>query len=313
LKERKAINDLDATLYIKGFFTHNKLPTDFDGWSFSHSKIEQHRGWGSQTFGWEWESGRSIPIPIATISNIALNAYRYGSKLTRFSPAGIAASVVFDVGFNAAYKYWDTTQNAEQHAYLLAAGLVRLYESTPPPGKIRVVAHSLGCKLLVKALEQIPYENRPHEVHLCGAAVSAKHLEGKLTTLAREHTFIYYSTQDYTLKYGYPILNDGQDAVGYSGLLESYPNVSVILVDFAFKEEYLVHRFYPWLFHKFAGLQTSSLLSNQDNQQIQTISVENFPIIDKTQNEKIELQNTQSEPDKPQIQSEPDKNQEKSL
>jgi len=123
-----------------------------------------------------------------------------------------------------------------------------------------VVAHSLGCKLLIKAIEEIPYDQRPHEVHLCGAAVSESEISGKLTTLARDHCYIYYSTMDYTLQLGYPLLNDYKDAIGYSGLAGTYPNVSIVLVDFAFKDEYLVHRFYPWLFYKFAGLEKPPML-----------------------------------------------------
>jgi len=254
LTDRKSPADVDVTLYVKGFFTHNKLPSDFEGWSYSHEKLQQKRSWGSNSFGWEWESGRSVPVPYATLGNIAYNALRYGSRVTRISPAGIAASLIFDISFNMASKYWETTHNAEKYAHLLAAGLVRLYESTPPSGKIRVVAHSLGCKLLIRAIDEIPLEQRPHEVHLCGAAISANEIVGKLTTLARDHTYIYYCSLDSTLQLGYPILNDRQQAIGYTGLQGNFPNVSVIPVDFAFKDGYLIHRFYPWVFHKFAGL-----------------------------------------------------------
>jgi len=117
----------------------------------------------------------------------------------------------------------------------------------------------LGCKLLIKAIDEIPYEQRPHEVHLCGAAVTESEIDGKLTTLAREHCYIYYSSMDSTLQIGYPLLNNGNEAIGYSGLAVNLPNVSVICVDFAFKDEYLVHRFYPWVFHKLAGLKELSL------------------------------------------------------
>ena len=40
---------------------------------------------------------------------------------------------------------------------------------------VRVVAHSLGCRMLMHAIEPLPAAARPDEVHLLAAAVQAEH------------------------------------------------------------------------------------------------------------------------------------------
>jgi len=168
-----------------------------------------------------------------------------------------------DVGYNVATKYWQATQHAEKYSHLLASGLDDLYEKSHPSGKIRVIAHSLGCKLLLHAIRELPYTHRPHEVHLCGGALTEEEVGVFLPNLARVHTFIYYSTLDITLRVGFPTLNNGATAIGYAGVSAEFPNVTVLKVDPVFRNEWLVHRHYPWVFHKFAGLKLEGMLPHE--------------------------------------------------
>lgn len=60
--------------------------------------------------------------------------------------------------------------------------------------KLRAVAHSLGCKLLINALEQIDASERPDEIHLCAAAYTETEFPlFVLQKLAKDHTYVYYS------------------------------------------------------------------------------------------------------------------------
>jgi len=121
----------------------------------------------------------------------------------------------------------------------------------------------LGCKLLLHAIQELPFELRPHEVHLCGSALTEEEAGLYLSNLARGHTFVYYSSEDRTLHLGFPLLNNGAAAIGYEGLSGIYPNVTALKVDLMFRDEWFAHRHYPWVFHKFAGLKFNDMLPHE--------------------------------------------------
>ena len=82
---------------------------------------------------------------------------------------------------------------------------------------VRVVAHSLGCRMLLHACQPLPHELRPDEVHLLAAAVTATEALPLLSTLSQSGTHAYFSKDDLTLGVAFRVIEGGA-ALGYSGL-----------------------------------------------------------------------------------------------
>eukprot|EP01125_Pyxidicula_operculata_P011992 TRINITY_DN3933_c0_g1_i2.p1 TRINITY_DN3933_c0_g1~~TRINITY_DN3933_c0_g1_i2.p1 ORF type:complete len:238 (-),score=12.57 TRINITY_DN3933_c0_g1_i2:37-750(-) len=190
----KSNNNKDVTLYIKGFFARNKEPEHFEGWKHSHEKLVLRKSWGTCAYGWHWDSGTitDIPVPWTTLAGISWSSFKMTSRLFRLSPMGLASMAVIDVGFYLAMRYWQATQNAETFAAQLAKAIGELQQESSG-GKLRLVAHSLGCKLLIHALTMLPQNLLPHEVYLCGPAIIESEVQELIAMLSKEQTFVYYS------------------------------------------------------------------------------------------------------------------------
>lgn len=59
--------------------------------------------------------------------------------------------------------------------------------------RVRVVAHSAGCKLIVKTVQNLPFSKRPHYLHLCAPALTEDEVPD-WQSLAQISTSIYYCT-----------------------------------------------------------------------------------------------------------------------
>eukprot|EP01135_Chromosphaera_perkinsii_P005191 Nk52_evm9s322 gene=Nk52_evmTU9s322 len=68
------------------------------------------------------------------------------------------------------------TSQLEDKNVVNLAGVLRELRDTYP--RVRVVAHSLGCRYLLAALSTIPPNERPDEVHLCAPAVTVAEFAG---------------------------------------------------------------------------------------------------------------------------------------
>ena len=79
----------------------------------------------------------------------------------------------------------------------------------------RIVAHSLGCRLIVDALPLLPPESRPSEIHLCAAALTANHALPKLDSICRPGGRIhhYWSSHDEALSSAF-LASRGEPALG---------------------------------------------------------------------------------------------------
>jgi len=261
----------EYTLYIKGFLGNSHARTNFKHWEAAHETLVSARGWGSTAYGWHWDSGQvqlsDAPVPWVTLGTIGAAAAKgliWGSRAFRLTPAGLAAGMVIDGSMLLASKYWQATHNADNHSKKLASAIAELGALHTKP-RVRIVAHSLGCKLLLNALKELPSDLRPHEVHLCGGAFPETIFKNAyLHGFAKEHTYVYFCTKDATLQYGYGGFHYGSEpAVGFAGLSFPFDNVSNIKVDHFFQDETLVHNQYGQFFHKFVGLKETELLEHE--------------------------------------------------
>ena len=80
----------------------------------------------------------------------------------------------------------------------------------------RIVAHSLGCRLIVDALPLLPPESRPSEIHLCAAALTANHALPKLDSICRPggRIYHYWSSHDEALSSAFLLASRGEPALG---------------------------------------------------------------------------------------------------
>ena len=136
--------------------------------------------WNAQAFAWQWESGRLVhqvdfgslskkedekeapksfnplsfvPIPVATLTFAGLNILNTLRKskivFTAASLTSIPAVLMTDVAITLAMAYYEfqkANQNAVEYALELSKELHLLRSQYK---KVRVVAHSLGCKHLI--------------------------------------------------------------------------------------------------------------------------------------------------------------------
>jgi len=208
-----------VTIYIKGFLTSNEDPRSFEQWHVSHQKLQKKYQWSNDVYGYYWQSGSlfslessfgSIPVPMATLAAVSLRVFRYLWKGSRIvpSPAQIGFLVAQEVGVNMGvllYQYKSALAHIDEHAHVLARNLERLrsiYAYQP----IRVVAHSLGCKLIMKAVQDMPENERPEEIYLCAPAINEQEYAHILPTAAQERLTIFFSREDAILAYLFPLV-----------------------------------------------------------------------------------------------------------
>ena len=104
--------------------------------------------------------------------------------------------------------------------------------------RVRVVAHSLGCRHVIEATAQLEPRERPHEIHLCAPACREEDVADKLSGLAREQTFVYFTDKDRLLDWAFTPLARGR-ALGFSGPRENYE--AVVPIDVSEHFDFWVH------------------------------------------------------------------------
>ena len=158
-------------------------------------------------------------------------------------------------------EYKKARENSSAYAKLLSEELIQLRKEYD---YIRIVAHSLGNLHLIKALEQIPINSLPNEVHMCGAAVTeeelTKFMDMSTHSSNNMQLYHYWSERDYLLYYVFQMVSLGDCPIGSmvcSGKETNYhikelkqSRVESINVSEHF--DFYVHNKYGQMFHKFA-------------------------------------------------------------
>lgn len=240
----------EVTLYIKGFLSKGETPDDYHLWMYSHNRIAKKHYWDETAKGWSWNCGDiEYPIPFITGTNLAYSLFSK-AKFIKGHPMFMAGGLFLDFGVflsKMIYQYYKVEKNTTILSYQLSAELERLSKKY---GKVRVVAHSLGCKLLLNAIKDVPKEYRPNYVHLCAPALSEEIYGPILNEVSKNRTCIYYSPNDVILSVLLQILK-GRNPIGSSGLSKHYPNVKAIDVTPYFKNFWVIHSNYNEQFHNF--------------------------------------------------------------
>lgn len=195
----------EVTVYVKGFLGSGEEPEHFDHWHRGHRTLVESHGWGTAAHGWAWSSGSwmAIPVPVASGAKFAYDVYR-AVRYARFAALGATVGLaVAEVGARFLTQYLLAERRAAEDADAFAAELDRLADEH---ARVRVVAHSLGCRQVVEAAARLPAKRRPAEIHLCAPAFVEADVQDSLSDLARERTFLYYAPGDLVLGYAFPVV-----------------------------------------------------------------------------------------------------------
>lgn len=200
--------------------------------------------------GFRWQNGEMpLPLPLVSGTLLGFRLLKLKSSLLKLTPMGLAASFSVDVALYAAIlatEYYKADSSLAEQSVLLAEQLLHLHSTH---STVRVVAHSLGCRLLFHAIRQIPPEKRPHEVHLLAPAFTELEVGPHLDALAHHFVTVYHNEDDYVLSLLYSGVSGGAQAVGCIGLRGNYERARSIDTKKHF--EWFVHSEYAKEFPKF--------------------------------------------------------------
>ena len=239
-----------ATVYVKGFGSDDG---NFGAWLDQHRKLESTRGWRSDAFGYEWPSGNEKKMWLWSALGIGIGAA--GFVLRRNPKIALATSILGNffqppvaavagaVPPSWLWNYKTAEKNAINLAPDLAADIRKLNRDYE---KVQVVAHSLGCRLVIEAAARLPQEYLPSQTWLLAPACPKDALRSKI---ARERAWLYYTERDAMLRYLFPWVSGGKVALGAVGLKGSYPGLTAQDVSDQFG--FFVHRKYE---NRFADL-----------------------------------------------------------
>ena len=166
-----------------------------------------------------------LPVPFATMSNLTLRALKYLWRGARFipSPTQLAVIAAQEIGFSLAniiWQYKSSTSHIEEHSHMLSKYIHELrttlgidhvrksvyvcfYSSFI---QLRIVGHSLGCRMLLNSLREVEPHERPDEIFLCAPALNEQDYHDILHCAARQNTFILYNPQDMILSHVFPLM-----------------------------------------------------------------------------------------------------------
>ena len=256
----------EVTLYIKGFLSKGESGEDFSKWEQAHKEVSEiNDRWEKDGVikGWNWNSGKiQYPYPIFLGTNLFYHLYR-SSKVARMTPGGVAVSLSLDASiysFRIFYQYYDIESRMNLLSENLKKDIIRLSKKYK---RVRIVCHSLGSKLLLNALKDVPDEFKPDCIHMCAPAITQDEFDFYLKKfnekLAKEKTYIYYSENDYVLSVFYRIIKGyikQEDIVGVKGLDKSLLEKNKIYqleqkdCTSLFKDYWLTHNNYVSIFPK---------------------------------------------------------------
>lgn len=236
--------DRELTVYIKGFLARGEDPDRFRDWQASHRRLREERGWGPGATGIAWESGEigGWPWPVLSAAKTVWDVTRAARRAGRANPLGalgfMAAEHLVRMTARFVVQYRGATRAARQEAGPLAEALERLGRRHPD---LRVVAHSLGCLLVLEALDRLDPSQRPAEVHLCAPACREEDVAGRLAHLGRRGATLYHARNDLVLETAFRVLSRGR-ALGAVGTARDYPGLAVVDVG---------HHFGFWVHHEY--------------------------------------------------------------
>lgn len=250
----RTISRREITLYIKGFLSKGDTFNRYNCWLDQHNLIMEKHKWKQNAYGYHWQSGqiwnrlgddrlmRLIPYPVISLGNIGWRIY---NKTKILKPQMLALTFGLDIALftgQVIYNYYDAKDNCTKDLVQTLKDLSDEYD------KVRVVSHSLGSNYLIRALRDIPMDQRPHVNHMCAPCCVESEISDILPTLSRDKTYIYHSQNDFVLSDMFKIMND-ENPVGSNGLIDKYDNVYVKDVSEHFG--YFVHNHYRHKFHEF--------------------------------------------------------------
>ena len=199
-----------ATVYVQGFCAQSRVASDFRDWFDSHRRISAAEPeWAGPAWGLSWPTGDAggsfdnlggWPVPAASAAWFIMR------RASRLPVGGAVAAVAADVlltAARAALHFRETERTLKTAAPAMAELLYGLHKET---GGYRVVAHSLGVRMAVEAISELPIDARPTEAHLCGAACTASQLAGRAEELSRGERVHYYNPRDLTLRSAYRLV-----------------------------------------------------------------------------------------------------------
>jgi len=267
------------TVYIKGFLSRGEEIRDFSNWRRSHYRKMK---WEPGCFGYAWQnkhfkshfdhvipdglkdlreripalSRQIIPLPVMSMG-LGLGKIGYSIYLRKrfLNPWWFMGTGVVDLGLIGQQiytQYYRAKTNATTHASLFTEQLREL-KLAHPQAKIRLVAHSLGCKLALRAVDQELVD----ELHLLAPAVTVEqldqvieHHQGKIPV---DQVKIYYSNDDLVLRM-FGLILEKEDAIGLHGLDSRYlrKHANLEQEDVSEQLEGLNrHKSYSWTFNQF--------------------------------------------------------------
>lgn len=247
--------DEEVTIYVKGFLGRNESPKHFDSWLGGHQSLVSSHAWGEGARGYHWEAGniRKLALPVAGGAKTLWDLYRLVRHTRRVNPLATAGWFLAEqaAGICARFiaQFIEARRQAETRAHDLASEIERL---TVDGRRVRVVAHSLGCRQAIEAAASLPPGLRPRELHLCAPATLEAEVEGKLDALANGRSHIYYTELDKVLDVSFRAMSQGR-AIGAAGLAREYDGLEAHDVSDVF--DFWVHTEYKNRFDRFLVAQ----------------------------------------------------------
>ncbi len=245
------LHDDEVTIYVKGFLGRGETPEGFDAWLAGHRDLVASHGWAPHALGFHWESGslRKVAFPIASSAKMAWDIYRVVRHTRRINPLATAGWFLAEQGATLSVRFVGQFIEARRQAELRADELADCLETLATEGRrVRVVAHSLGCRQVIEAASRLDHEARPHEIHLCAPACLEEEVKDKLEALARDQAFLYYTSLDHVLDISFRAMSQGR-AMGAAGVEGDYAGIRALDVSHAF--DFWVHTEYKNRFGRF--------------------------------------------------------------
>ena len=246
------IDDREVTLYVKGFLARGENAERFDHWLASHQSLVETHGWSTTAVGYHWDSGTlgGIALPLASGAKTAWDLYRMLRHARRISPLTTAGWFLAEQGAALSVRFVAQYIQARRHAQLRADDLAKCLASLARNDRrVRVVAHSLGCRQVIEAAALLPNHQRPHEIHLCAPACLESEVQDRLANLARDESTVYFAKPDLVLETSFRVMSQGR-AIGAAGLEGQYTGLRTCDVSDAF--DFWVHTEYKNRFPQFA-------------------------------------------------------------
>ncbi|MBW2268320.1 MAG: alpha/beta hydrolase [Deltaproteobacteria bacterium] len=248
-----AAADEEITVYVKGFLARGESPESFDHWIAGHRGLVESLGWSRSAQGYHWESGQlqKLALPVAAGAKVVWDVYRLVRHARRITPLATAGWFLAEQGAALSVRFVGQFIQARRQASVRAEDLARCLASLATRHRrVRVVAHSLGCRQVIEAAAQLPNSRRPHEIHLLAPACLEGEVRDKLPHLAREQSFVYFTHLDHVLDISFRVMSLAR-AIGAAGLDAEYPGLRAFDVSEEF--DFWVHTEYKNRFAYFAA------------------------------------------------------------